>query len=656
MKILWKKIKNANRFALAIYLLSNILYFIGYVLFAKCLLNLVGIETFIRVLFLIVSLLWLMVYFLFGLSTMLVRKYKKFIVLTIIQLILFIAMLFVSIFINKIYSKLEMISSQEYTLYTTNLIALNKTELTNTSKLGMIDNNEDIEGYVLANSLKAKENLKQNVTYYDDYYSMLIALYKGEVDAIFVSSNYAIIFSSEESYENIAQETKVLFTYSEEMKTKTITNTNKKLTEPFTILLMGVDSATDGLNANAAFNGDTLMLITFNPNTLTATMFSIPRDTYVPIACNNNRSHKINSSAAYGTECVVNTVQNLVDINIDYYAKINFNGVIDLVNALGGIDVDVEEPDYNTYVKRYGQGRLCESNSFRDMNNLVCMNTGMQHLNGEQALAYARNRHGFLTSDLARNKHQQQIVEAIAKQVLKIRNFSDFEKLLEVVGKNIATNLSTTQMLSFYQTIKNMFVEGLKGKDFISIQKTYLEVYNLPIIASGLTLSALGYYDDSLKAIKEALEVNLGIKKEEMIKTFAYDYNEEYTSPIVGKGLTGGKLESTIPNLKGNTVSFAQEWAANNNINLNVEFTCSTDTPGLIGDQSVSAGISMKSISSLTIYVNEFCSDSTASNNSHTNTNNADDNTNNNNKEDEDEEIINTIPGSPSNKNDKEDE
>ena len=73
---------------------------------------------------------------------------------------------------------------------------------------------------------------------------------------------------------------------------------NKDFNEPLTFLLMGVDSETSGLNANAAFNGDTLMLISFNPTTLTATMVSIPRDTYVPIACNNNRYAKINSSAA----------------------------------------------------------------------------------------------------------------------------------------------------------------------------------------------------------------------------------------------------------------------------------------------------------------------------------------------------------------------
>ena len=114
----------------------------------------------------------------------------------------------------------------------------------------------------------------------------------------------------------------------------TVASTNKSVTEPFTVLLLGVDSEYDGLSNNAAFNGDSIMLLTFNPKTLSATIFSIPRDTYVPIACNNNKSNKINSAAGYGTKCMIDTIQNLIDINIDYYVKINFKGVVDLVEAL----------------------------------------------------------------------------------------------------------------------------------------------------------------------------------------------------------------------------------------------------------------------------------------------------------------------------------
>ncbi len=641
MKILWKKIKRSNKIALTIYLITTILFIISYIFFIKSLLYLVGIETIIRVILLLLLFIWFLVYFLFGLSTLLVKHFKKFIVLTIINVLLGSLMIFASIIINTFYSKIDMLSSQEYTLYTTNLIALTETELTTSSKIGMINNKQDIEGYILANTLKNKENLEQDVIYYDDYYSMLDALYNKEVAAIFVSSNYEVLFSGEEAYANIASDTKVLYKYSEKMKTKTITNTNKKLTEPFTMLLMGVDSEIDGMNANAAFNGDTLMLITFNPKTLAATIFSIPRDTYVPIACNNNRYNKINSAAAYGTECVINTIQNMVNVPIDYYAKINFNGAIDLVNALDGIDVEVEAPNYSYYISKYGEGVLCESDALRDMTNLVCMNTGMQHLNGEQALAYARNRHGFLESDLARNRHQQQIIEAMAKKMLQKTSFADFEKILDAIGKNISTNLTTNQLLSFYQTLKDMLIKGLKGNDFITIQKTYLEVYSLPIVIGGMNVSALGYYEDSLAAITEAMNVNLELKEEEMIKTFSYDYNEQYTMAVIGKGITSGSKLTTVPNFIGNTVSFAEEWGQANGVTINKEFTaCGTGTPGLISNQNVSAGTLAKSITNLTIYISESCP--TANNE---NDNQPSDNTSNSTEENEPSDITDIIPG-----------
>ncbi len=642
MKILFKKIKNSNKVTLVFYLISLIAYIIGYIFIFKSLLSLVGIETTIRVIVLIVLFLWLLFYFLFGLTSMIIKKYKKFIILTIINILLIFIMFFTSIIINKIYNNISLISNQDYTTYTTNLIALKDNNLKNDSVLGMINNKEDIEGYILANTMKNKENINQEVKYYDDYYEMLNDLYTKKIDAIFVSSNYGILFSGEEAYQNIVNDTKILFTYSEKLRTNNMTNTNKKLTDPFTILIMGVDSEVNGLNNNAAFNGDTLMLITFNPKNLSATIFSIPRDTYVPISCNNNRYNKINSSAAYGTECVINTVKNLVDVNIDYYAKINFNGVIDLVNAVGGIDVDVEEPNYSVYVSNYGKGNLCESNSLREMNNLVCMNTGWQHLNGEQALAYARNRHGFLESDLARNRHQQQIVEALAKKMVKLNNFNDFEKLLNTISKNIITNLSTNQLLSFYQTLKDMLIKGIKENEFINIQKTYLEVYNLPVNIGGMTLSALGYYDNSLEEIKKALKVNLGLIDEEMIKTFNYDYNEEYTSPIIGKGITQNKTNiEVLPNFVGSSVSSVEEWTSNRGITLYKEFLgCTENTPGVIGRQSVYAGTNVNNITSLTIYINGSCDINPSPNNIIDNT----DQTNDNNKEDD----IN-IPGIPNN-------
>jgi len=609
MKRRKEKWKEAKKFKKITYILLTIGYIIAYIFFTKSLLSLVGIETIIRYLILGIFLIWIAFYIFFGIH--LFPRKKLFITISIITCILIPIFGISSYFIDKMYGKLENFTLKETSTYKSVLLALKDTEINENSKLGMISNENDREGYILAKELIQKEKLTNEITNYDDFLVMLNALYNKDIDGIFLSGNYKILFGNEEHYQNIEEETKVVYSYSKEMKTEeSALISTKKLTEPFTVLVLGVDSEEQGgLNPNAAFNGDTLMLITFNPNTLTATMFSIPRDMYVPIACNNNRYNKINSAAAYGTTCVINTIEQMTDIEIDYFVKVNFKGVVDLVNTVGGIDVDVEAPDYD-YDKAH-KGLVCEQDSQRRFGeNLICITPGENvHLDGEQALAYARCRHLYTLSDIARNKHQQAILEALAKKLVHFSSFSDFENLLDTISKNIATNMQTEQILSFYQTIKNMLINSLNGEDFITIQKTYLEYYNLPVYlpASGTTTSALGYYPNSLKAIQDAMKENLELKKVDTIKTFNYDYNSdyEYSSDVIGKGIRGGAILSVMPNLSGQTVAYAEKWANNNGITLHKEFVESESIPGIIINQSVHEGTLLKNISSITIYISK---------------------------------------------------
>ena len=559
MKSLINKLKNANKGMLFFYFISLTSYLICYVLIFKSLLHLEGIETLIRILVLGLFGLFGLIYLIFGFKTLVKKKKIWFTILTIFTIIFAVIFGVTSHYIDFVYQKIENFVTKDTSTYTTVLIGLKGTTLTNDSKIGMITDESDRTGYILPLEFMKKENMKQEISYYGNYTELLEALYNKEVDAIFITKDYPILYRNEEKYQNIASETEILKEYSKEMKTEEseLLASTKSLTEPFTVLFLGVDSESkDGLDANAAFNGDTLMLVTFNPKTLTATMLSFPRDTYVPIYSSSDRmlyQNKINASAAYGTASTVNTIEHLTGINIDYFVKVNFQGVIDLVNTLGGIDVDVEQPTYSYYVSIYGEGRLCESNSLRSTlpTDLVCMNTGMQHLNGEQALAYSRNRYGFINGDLDRNRHQQQVIEAVAKQLMKSSNLSTFENLLDTISKNIATNMKTNQILSFYQSIKGMLGKALNGEDFISIQKLALQTF---YFTSPYGLSCVGYYQGSLDTVVEAMKENLGLMEIETVKTFSYDYSEDYeiTSETIGTGIySGGKVpDSSITDTK----------------------------------------------------------------------------------------------------------
>lgn len=640
------KIKKASKSLLTTYLMIVIGYFISYIFFSKSLLALVGIETAIRYTILICFLLWWIYYIFFSIRQFGKGKKKLFIAISILNVLLIIFFGFASYFIDKMYDKLENFTLKETATYTSVLLAMKDTEIIPSSKLGIIANENDREGYILAKELIEKEKINNEITPYDDFLIMLTALYNGEIDGVFVSGNYKILFGNEDNFRTIGEDTKIVYSYSKEMKNEESSLiSNKKLTEPFTVLVLGVDSEEQGgLNPNAAFNGDTLMLVTFNPNTLSATMFSIPRDMYVPIACNHNRYNKINSAAAFGTTCVINTIKQMTDIDIDYFVKVNFKGVVDLVNALGGVDVDVEEPDFD-YDKAH-KGLVCEQDSQRRFGeNLICIEPGENvHLDGEQALAYARCRHLYLLSDIARNKHQQAIIEAVAKKLVKVSNFSDFENLLDTISNNIATNMQTNQILSFYQTIKNMLINSLNGEDFISIQKTYLEYYSLPVYlpASGMTTSALGYYPGSLNAITTAMKENLEIVSPKTIKTFSYNYTEdfEYTCDVIGKGIRTGNTLKLMPNLIGQSISQAEQWARSNGITLNKEFKESNSLPGMIVNQSVIAGTLLTNVNNVTIYISKTSSTTPTK---PTDDDNQDDDKNNDNQNTDP-----VIPGNPS--------
>lgn len=611
MKVLFNKLKKCNKIFLIIYLVTFIIYLVTYVILIKNLMGLSGIETLIRSIIIGLFGIWLIAYFLWNLINLILKKHIILSIVTALTVIFIVIFSVVNYYIDVIYTGIDNLAESDQVTYTSNLIVMSGTTLDDNSKLGMINSTKDIEGNVLAKELikdKKLDNLE--VIEYSSYYEMIYDLISGKIQGTFLNSNYLVTYGEEE-FEGI-KNSMILYSYSKKMKNQdTEIKSQKSLKEPFTILLMGVDSEADGLDQNAAFNGDTLMIITFNPKTLNATMFSIPRDTYVPIACNNNRYAKINSAAGYGTSCVISTIEQLTDIKIDYYVKINFKGVVDLVEALGGIDVDVEVPDYKLYYKAHN-GRVCEQNSLRQFGDqLVCMDTGMQHLNGEQALAYARCRHAYMQSDIARNRHQQQIVEALARKIANPSNINRFEELLNAITNNMKTNMEKKQMLSFYEVLKEMVLKSFGDGDFVKIQKTYLEYYSLPVRYGNMTLSAVGYYPDSLNAIVNLMKSNLGLEEKEMIKTFSFDANEEYITKVTGQGITtGGKLE-TMPNFIGSAISEVETWAINHNVDLKTEFVDSDSPyynpdilPGMVANQSIGAYTLINEITELTIYIN----------------------------------------------------
>ncbi len=634
-----RKLKKSNLVIRIIYYLVTICYLVSSILFIKSLLNLTGIETGIRIIAIIFFIIYFLLYVFINFLNLLRRKYKGLIISTIFSL-LFILIFFIgSYYINYVYSNINNMQESEKITYNIYLITLKDTEFSSESKIGVISDKIDKDNNELSTKLYKKKNLKNEIVEYNDYIKMLDDLYNNVIDGAIVPGNYDTLFRNEEGFENIVYDTKVIYEYSEQKKNEDLNIvSDKDFSEPLTFLFLGVDSEGDGLNAKAAFNGDTLMLMSFNPKTLRSVLLSIPRDTYVPIACNNNRYAKINSSAAYGTGCVISTINKFLDINIDYYVKINFKGVVDLVEAVGGVEVDVESP---TYMANKYNGKVCEQNSDRQWGDkLVCINPGLQVLNGEQALAYARCRHMYIGSDLDRVRHQQQVVEALANKVLHFNSIKEFQDILNAVSKNIATNMDTDTILSGYNVAKNVLGNKLSGKDSLNIQKASLETYSLNVYvpSQGRKTSAQGYYESSLEDIKKAFNIVLGKETEEPIKTFSFSVNETYEIYRPGKGKRTGQSGALLPSFVGKSISEAQSFCNSNNINLEIKYVDSGSehyndqvAVGLIGDQSVHKDVLLSTVSNLTVYV---VNSKNTNSNQNTNTTKNTENKNDNSKSD----------------------
>lgn len=465
------------------------------------------------------------------------NKTKSYVLYYIFLIMFTFGELFISTNINKVSNSLSKITNDE-TGYSSSIVVLKSSGLKSINdiknkKIGMISDSNNIEGYTIPMEIIDEENInKESLTVYEDFTLMLKDLYNKEIDAVFISSSYVSIYGTEEGLENIGDETKVIYEKNKKTVKKQTTST-KTLSEPFSLLVMGVDSSSNSLKKSNSFNGDTLILITFNPNTMNATILSIPRDTRVPIVCTKAKAkNKINSTGAYGADCVMDTITNFTGIKIDYWVKVNFQGVISLVDALGGIEIDVP---YS----------FCESDSKRRFgNNTIYINKGLQTLNGEQALAFARNRHtwpqycgkkysNYTSNDFIRGQNQQQIIKAIVSNLKSIRSLKDIYNVLDIVGDNIDTNIDKNTMISGFDTFKNIIFnsKNINSEDFVGTQRLYLS-------GSDNMINGIYYFEYSTKSLKQvvdAMKINLGIKKPDMDKEFSFSINKPYEEVQIGK-------------------------------------------------------------------------------------------------------------------------
>lgn len=243
--------------------------------------------------------------------------------------------------------------------------------------------------------------------------------------------------------------------------------------EPFSVLILGVDEREDDVGRS-----DTIIVLTINPNLESTKMLSVPRDTYTEIVGQGFKD-KINHAYAFGgIKMSKETVENLLDIPIDYVAQVNMESFVDIVDIVGGITVD------NTLAFDY------DGETF---------STGNLELDGEKALKYVRMRYDDPAGDFGRQNRQKQVIQGVLQEAISVKTVLNYRSILKTLEDNVQMNVDFNDLFSIQKHYKNSFK---------NIEQLYLKN------GADTMMNGIYYYvpkDSELQEIQQSLQDHLEI-------------------------------------------------------------------------------------------------------------------------------------------------
>lgn len=479
-----KKVKK-KKFKYLIYLLYLVsIVTLGFLFF----LNVIPL-TYFLILFLILFVFdILMTFFVLG------KGWKKRVFGTILSSIAIVLLLFISVYSFHTLDFLNKINGQDYNTENYSVIILKSS---NYEKLKDLKN-EDI-GIISSDDDGIKEakkylNKKVKVDYVEceDLNHLVDDFLNEEVEAILIEDAEKKML--EEDNEEFLNNKEVIYNFSIDIKM------NDKLAKevdiskkPFNVYISGIDSYG---KITSVSRSDVNMLVTVNPETNKILFTSIPRDYYVKLhGIKTTYKDKLTHAGIHGIDMSVKTVEDLLDTDINYYAKVNFTSLVSLVDELGGIEVETDEAFRAYYIE--------------DKVVNYYFKKGKNKLNGKQALAYSRERKSLATGDVARTKHQQQVLEAIINKVLSKNIIVKYDDILNAIEGKFVTNIGTKNITKLVKnqiknnpswTIENNILEGVSDYNYTYSYKSAKSYVMVPD-------------EDSLNNAKE--KINSVLEKED---------------------------------------------------------------------------------------------------------------------------------------------
>ncbi len=298
--------------------------------------------------------------------------------------------------------------------------------------------------------IKGKLNQELKIKEYKTYDELAKALYSKQVEVIIMNEAYKAAL--EETYPNFQTETRVIYQYTIETQLADLSKNVNVAKDAFNIFISGIDTYGP---ISTSSRSDVNMVATVNPASKQILLTSIPRDYYVKLSCLNGAYDKLTHAGIYGVDCSVGTIENLFGIDINYYARVNFSSLINIVDALGGIYV--ESPKAFT------------------SNDGYSFSAGRNYLNGKEALAFSRDRYHQEGGDRGRGKNQMRVIEGIISKAISPSIITNYSSLMSALSGSFQTNLESREITDIIKmqlqdmtgwTIIQNSVDGTGGTDF----------------------------------------------------------------------------------------------------------------------------------------------------------------------------------------------
>ncbi len=347
--------------------------------------------------------------------------------------------------------------------------------------------NKTIGIYSSKNSEEAIKLLDKKIDSTNKEYKNIVELFEDlqdkKIDAVLINDSTKNLLSSDLSDMKLKlKEIYKVYVSIEKTDIVKVVDITKK---PFNIYVAGGDAYGSIDNVT---NTDVNMIITVDPINRKVLLTSIPRDYYVNLPSFGDDAYdKLTHAGYYGIEESAKAIENLLDIDINYYVKVNFSTIEGVIDAIEGVDVYSDYsfkadiyPDYFTFKK------------------------GMNHLNGKQALAFARERHSFKDGDVQRVKNQQKVLTAIINKVTSSTTLvTNFSQILDSVGNSFSTNMETKSINRFIKMqLNNMRGWSIESQNLIGTDLYTKETYTYP----SLELYVMKQDKKSVNAAKEKIK------------------------------------------------------------------------------------------------------------------------------------------------------